>query len=90
MSAPDLGQPTSYLMLEPGARVYSSDGERVGRVREVRADPEADIFDSLVVERGLLGGGERLVEAADVDEIFERGVLLAIDAAAFEGSGGAG
>lgn len=87
MPAPDLGQPTSYLMLEPGARVYSSDGEQVGRVREVRADPEADIFDSLVVERGHLGRGERLVPAAEVEEIFERGVLLAIEAARFEAAG---
>jgi uncharacterized protein YrrD len=80
----DLGQPTSYLLLKPGARVYSSDGEQVGRVREVRADEEADIFDGLLVERGLLPGGEWLIVAAQVDEIFERGVLLGIDAAAVE------
>lgn len=80
----DLGRPASYLLLERGTHVYSSDGEELGRVKEIRADQGADIFDGLVIERGLLPGGERLVLADQVEEIFERGVLLSIDAAAAE------
>lgn len=66
----DLGEPISYLVLERGAHVYAADGERVGRVQEVRADKQADIFDGIVV------GGE-LITADRIEEIFERGVLLA-------------
>ncbi len=80
----DLGAPASYLVLEPGAPVYSSERERVGRVVEIRADTEKDIFDGLVIERGLLSGGRRYVAADRVDEIFDGGVLLTIDAAAVE------
>ncbi len=80
----DLGAPISYLVLETGSPVYASDGERVGRVSEVRADEGADIFDGLVVDRSRLPGGERLVTADHVDEIFERGVLLNLDTEALE------
>lgn len=80
----DLGQPISYLVLETGAPVISSDGRKLGRVREVRADTEKDIFDSVVVEQGMLAGDRRLVLADQIDEIFERGVLLKLDAGAYE------
>jgi uncharacterized protein YrrD len=80
----DLGRPLSYLVLETGAPVLSSDGERVGRVKEVRADTQSDIFDGIVVHEGMLMGREHLVTGDQIEEIFERGVLLKLDAAAFE------
>lgn len=78
----DLGLPTSYLMLEKGADAYASDETKVGHVDEVRADLTADIFDGIVVRERPLAGRRFYVEAEHVDEIFERGVLLAIDSAA--------
>jgi sporulation protein YlmC with PRC-barrel domain len=78
----DLGNPASYLTLEEGTSVLSSDGERVGRVEEVLADESTDVFDGLVVRTGPLGLERRYVEAARVDEIYERGVVLKLDAAA--------
>ena len=35
----DLGQPTSYLTLKPGAAVYSSDGHTPGAVSDVLHGP---------------------------------------------------
>ncbi len=81
---PDLGSPTSYLMLEKSADVYASDEAKLGHVEEVRADEATDIFDGIVVRERPLTGRRFYVEAEHVDEIFERGVLLAIDAAAAE------
>jgi hypothetical protein len=80
----DLGAPISYLLLRTGTSVYSSDGERVGEVAEIRADENSDIFDGLVVGHGLLGGQRSLVVADQVEELFERGVVLKLDAAAAE------
>jgi uncharacterized protein YrrD len=80
----DLGPPSSYLALKPGPAVYSSDGEEVGKVEEVLADAENDIFDGIVLGTGALTGAKRFVEAEQVEEIFERGVLLKIDRAAAE------
>ncbi len=77
----DLGTPSSYMALDEGTPVFSSDGEELGRVREVLADPGTDTFDGLVLAAGGLGRDRRFVEAAQVDEIYERGVVLALDAA---------
>ena len=82
---PDLGEPSSYLALGEGAEVYSSDGERVGKVEHVLAVPEKDIFDGLVLDTSVLPGGHRFVDAPEVEEIFERGVLLKIDRQQAEG-----
>jgi uncharacterized protein YrrD len=76
---PDLGEPSSYLALGKGADVYSSDGERMGKVEHVLAVPEDDIFDGIVLDTSVLPGGHRFVDADQVEEIFERGVLLRID-----------
>jgi uncharacterized protein YrrD len=75
----DLGAPSSYLALGKGVEVYSRDGERIGRVEHVLAVPEKDIFDGIVLDRSVLPGGHRFVDAPEVEEIFERGVLLKID-----------
>jgi hypothetical protein len=80
----DLGAPSSYLELRKGAECYSCDGERLGKVERVLAAPEEDIFDGLVLDSSVLGGGRRFVEAADVEEIFDRGVLLKLDRGAAE------
>jgi uncharacterized protein YrrD len=76
---PDLGEPSSYLILGKGAEVYSCDGEKVGEVEHVLAAEDADIFDGLVLDTSVLPGGHRFVDAEQVEEIFERGVLLKID-----------
>ena len=76
----DLGAPISYLVLERGADVFSADGEKVGDVAEVRADLGRDIFDGVVIRHGLLPGHNHVVPAEQVDEIYERGVVLKLAA----------
>lgn len=80
----DLGSPASYLTLTAGAPVYSSDEERLGEVEHVLAEPDKDIFDGIVFDANPLPGGHRFVDAPDVDEIYERGVVLKLDAASAE------
>jgi hypothetical protein len=76
---PDLGDPASYLILADGTPVYASGGEELGKVGEILADPAVDVFDGLVVD---VPAGRRFVAAAQVDRVYERGVVLRIDAAA--------
>jgi hypothetical protein len=78
----DLGAPISYLVLEKGVPVYSRDGQRVGRVAKVHAAPEANMFDGIIVDTRAGPGGNRFVDAPEVGEIYERGVVLKIDASA--------
>ena len=80
----DLGGPGSYMTLVPGVAVYSSDGRKLGEVEHVLAEPDKDIFDGIVIDTSMLPGGNRFVDAPDVRAIHERGVVLALDAAAAE------
>ena len=83
MALDDLGDPVSYLMLEKGTAVYAADGERLGTVAEVRADTVNDIFDAIVLDtNSLLPGGRTEVPAADIDRIYERGVVIRADGTA--------
>ncbi len=78
----DLGAPTSFLTLPKGVPVYSSDGEELGKVEHVLSAPNIDIFDGIVLDTSVLPGGHRFVDAPEVADIYERGVVLTIDAAA--------
>lgn len=77
----DLGERTSYLTVKSGVPVFSSDGERVGRVVRVMSEPRADMFDGIIVDTTSGPGGHKFVDAPEVGEIYERGVILKIDAA---------
>jgi hypothetical protein len=78
----DLGEPISYLTLGSGTPVFASDGERLGKVVKVLAAPEANMFDGVVFDTTAGPGGHRFVDAPEVGQIFERGVVLKIDAGA--------
>jgi sporulation protein YlmC with PRC-barrel domain len=67
--------PVSWLVIEPGWEVVTSDGERVGEVKEVVGDTNADIFDGLSVATGLLKR-EKYVPSERVNEIVEGEVKL--------------
>jgi sporulation protein YlmC with PRC-barrel domain len=74
----DLGSPISYLVLEKGTPVYDADGEELGKVTEIRADSQRDIFESIVLDsNSILPGGRTEIPADEIEEIYERGVVLA-------------
>jgi hypothetical protein len=75
--------PVSWFVIEPGWTVATADGREVGKVREVLGDPNADIFDGLAVDTGLLRGA-RYVPAEQVGSIYEGRVELAMDEDQFE------
>jgi hypothetical protein len=79
-SMKDLGEPTSYLAVSKGAPVYSSDGENLGRVVRVLSAPNLDMFDGIVFDTTAGPGGHRFVDAPEVGDIYEQGVVLKIDA----------
>jgi hypothetical protein len=76
----DLGAPGSYMTLGEGVAVYSRDGQRLGEVEHVLAEPDKDIFDGIVFDASPLIGGHRFVDAPEVERIHARGVVLALDA----------
>jgi hypothetical protein len=79
----DLGPPTAYTALQEGTAVYDRDGDRVGVVEHVLADEAQDIFHGLVIRVRRLPEPEHVVAlAGQVADLYERGVLLAVDAGA--------
>jgi hypothetical protein len=76
----DLGHPVSYLVAKRGIPVFSSDGQKLGHVVEVSAAAEANMFDGIVFDTTKGPGGHRFVDAPEVGQIYERGVVLGIDA----------
>ena len=74
----EYGEPASYLTLQAGTDVVSSDGEVVGKVQHVLADTEEDIFDGLVIDTQFGPGGLRFVDADQVDRCYERAVILRV------------
>lgn len=76
----DLGSPISYLVLGRGVPVFSSDGERLGKVVSVERDIATHIFDGIVFDLGTGLRARRFVDAPEVGEIYEGGVILKIDA----------
>jgi uncharacterized protein YrrD len=77
----ELGDPASYLVLQDGTPVLSSDGREVGKVEHVLADPDADVFDGVIVDMRGGPGGHRFADADQVEAIYERGVVLRLDEA---------
>ena len=75
--AADHGDPIAYTALAQGTPVYASDGEQLGLLERVLADEGADIFDGLVVGTS---DGDRFVDAPEVGELYERGVILKLTA----------
>ena len=80
----DLGNQVSYLVVAEGTDVISSDGRKVGTLEHVLAVPEADVFDGVIVDMRAGPGGHRFADAALVEAIYERGVVLAMTAEAAE------
>ena len=71
----DKGTPIAYVVLAEDTPVYSQDGVKLGNVKRVLADTEADIFDGLIVDTRH---GDRFVDAPNVAELYERAVVLAL------------
>jgi hypothetical protein len=68
------GQSRSFLDIDAGVDVVSSDGQRVGALEHVLADEPSGIFDGVIVHTSAGPGGRRFVDAPEVDEFRERAV----------------
>ena len=80
----DLGQPISYEVLGEGTPVFSAEGKRIGNVAHVLAAEDEDVFDGIVIAEHIFGQDHRFVDADDIAEIHEHGVVLKLEEAACE------
>ncbi len=75
----DYGDPIAYTALAPGTAIVSSDERALGTVERVVDNAKENIFDGIVMR-----AGERRVwvDAPEVARIYERRVVLSINAEA--------
>ena len=77
MSGP--GDPIAYTALQGGTAIVSSDHRELGTVERVVVNAKENIFDGIVMR----AGDRRVwVDAPEVARIYERQVILGIDAEA--------
>jgi uncharacterized protein YrrD len=73
----DRPKPISWLALEKGTPVVAAGGEEVGKVREVIADEQKDIFSGVTIDTGVLSE-PRFVPAEVIEEMTDDVVKLVI------------
>ncbi len=78
----DDGHAIHYTAVQVGTPVFSSDEVEVGTVNQVVDNYREHILDGIVLK--ATNGDLRFVDAPEVGRTAERGVTLAIDAAAVE------
>ena len=70
-------RPIAWRVLKKGAPIFASSGDEVGRVSEVVADDQKDIFSGLAFKQGLLSS-QRFLPADLIESLTEEGVYLTI------------
>jgi rRNA processing protein Gar1 len=78
-----MGDPVSWLIVEPGWDVLDAEGKRVGHVKQVLGDTDKDIFNGVAVSPGLLKP-TKYVPAEAIGRIEEGLIRLAIPRERFE------
>jgi uncharacterized protein YrrD len=64
-------------VLTKGAKVFASSGDELGKVSEIVADDQKDIFSGIAFRSGLLSP-QRFIPADLIDSLTEEGVYLTI------------
>ncbi len=82
--ATDRNIPEGTVALKTGAKVISSDDERVGDIEEVLTEPEADRATHFVVSEGVLLKQKKLIPTHWISTVLEDRVLLSVDAQVVE------
>ena len=65
-------------MFRIGAEVFTSDEERAGRLASVVIDPHSKEVTDFVIDRGLIGGEDRVLPVSKVDRADEERIELTI------------
>ncbi len=73
----DTGAPIAWLALDTGTPIYTSDNDEIGKVADIIADREKDIFSGLTFRPGLLET-TLFIPATAVESMTENAVRLTL------------
>ena len=69
---------SSVADLHVGSAIYSSNGEKIGRLRFMMVDPESEMVSHLIVEKGMLLSQDVLAPCDTVSSVLHRGIFLTL------------
>lgn len=78
MSDEDYGHAIGFEVLRRGTPVISADGVQIGTVRRVSNAVRDRLFDGITIDTP---GGQRFLDAPEVERIYERAVVTTFPAA---------
>lgn len=64
------------MQLAYGQKVYCSDGQEIGSVKEFVIDPRSRVITHMVIQRGLLFASDQIIPCSLVDRIEDKAVVL--------------
>jgi sporulation protein YlmC with PRC-barrel domain len=70
--------------LKEGAEVISLEGETVGKIKEMRVDPDKERVTHIVVEEGLFFPDRKILPTIWLTNVFENEVHLAMKSSTLE------
>ena len=80
--------PEGTIAMKAGAKVVASDGEQLGHVERVVADPEVDQITHLLISRGLFSKEIKVIPIKWVMKVGEDNVYLRVNKDSVEGMDG--
>lgn len=78
-SAITAGIPQGTVALKEGARVITSNGQRVGNVERIYTAPGGDRATNLLISKGLLMKARKVIPTDLISSVLEEEVRLAVD-----------
>ncbi len=79
----DTGAPIAWSALDKGTPIFSSDSDEIGKVADIIADRQKDIFSGLTFRPGLLDD-TIFIPASAIESLHERAVRLNLSRAESE------
>ncbi len=73
----DMGAPIAWSALATGTPIYSSDNDEIGKVADIIADRQKDIFSGLTFRPGLLES-TIFIPASAVESLSDKAVKLSL------------
>lgn len=73
----DSGAPIAWVALDTGTPIYSSDDTEIGKVNDIIADREKDIFSGITFRPGLLETTV-FIPATAIESMTENAVRLSL------------
>jgi len=80
--------PEGTIAMKEGAKVIAADGEHVGHVERIYADPEVDQITHLLISRGIFSKEVKLIPTKWILKIGEENVYLNVNKDSIEGLAG--